>query len=219
MNIIKILFTIFLLLFSHLPNNLCAKNKKKSNNSFISENTTQLDKESFIEKVCDYKSNSKEWKYIGDKPAIIDFYADWCGPCKLLTPRLEDVAASYKDSIYVYKVNIDEQPELAAMFNIRSIPTLLFIPMINNPQTTQGLLPKETIEDAVQSILLKKTHPEEITTQSIDNKKDNSEELDSNKEIIDNSTLETNTSDKNQKTGFKRVQAKIVDFNEIKKIK
>ena len=91
-----------------------------------------LNKEDFTTKVANVW-NGGEWKYLGDKPAIIDFFATWCGPCKALSPILEEVADKYKDQIYVYKVDVDQQEELAALFNIRSVPSLLFIPMEGKP--------------------------------------------------------------------------------------
>lgn len=87
-----------------------------------------LTKEEFLKKVVDYENNPTEWKYLGDKPAIVDFYADWCGPCKMIAPILEELAAEYKDRIVIYKVNTEQEQELAAVFGIRSIPTLLFYP-------------------------------------------------------------------------------------------
>ena len=109
----------------------CANGSNKENNT-KKENTMKtiaLTKADFLTKVANYETNPTEWKYLGDKPALIDFYASWCGPCKALAPVLEELAAEYGDSIYIYKVNTEEEQELAAAFGIRSIPTLLFIPM------------------------------------------------------------------------------------------
>ncbi len=115
-----------------------------------------LTKADFIEKITDYESNPGEWKYLGDKPALIDFYADWCGPCKKIAPVLEELAEVYKDEIYIYKIDVDKEEELAAIFGISSIPSLLFIPMDDTPQLTQGALPKENLETVIREYLLNK---------------------------------------------------------------
>src|ERR1035437_5143984 len=99
-----------------------------------------LTKETFIEKVANFEANPKEWKYLGDKPCIIDFYAAWCGPCKAVAPILEELAKTYDGQIYVYKINTDEKQELAGAFGIRSIPSLLFVPMDGKPQMSVGAL-------------------------------------------------------------------------------
>ena len=107
-------------------------------------------------KVADYETNPTEWKYLGDKPALIDFYASWCGPCKALAPVLEELAAEYGDQIHIYKINTEEEQELAAAFGIRSIPTLLFIPMEGKPQMAQGALPKAMLKKAIDEVMLGK---------------------------------------------------------------
>ena len=117
--------------------------------------TIELTKAEFLKKVVDYESNPKEWKYLGDKPAIIDFYADWCGPCKAVAPIMEELAEEYDGKIYVYKVNTGEEEELSALFGIRSIPSILFIPMEGKPQMAQGAMPKDTFKQAIEEILLK----------------------------------------------------------------
>lgn len=88
----------------------------------------------FLQKVADYERNPDTWHYLGDKPAVIDFYASWCGPCRALAPVLDELAAKYGEEIYVYKIDVDSEQELAAVFGIRSIPTLLFIPTEGNPR-------------------------------------------------------------------------------------
>ncbi|MHC1691370.1 MAG: thioredoxin [Bacteroidales bacterium] len=113
-----------------------------------------ITKDEFIKKVANYESNPSEWKYLGDKPCIIDFYADWCGPCKMVAPILEDLATEYNDKIYVYKVDTEAEQELAGAFGIRSIPTLLFCPMNGAPQMAQGALPKATFKEAIENVLL-----------------------------------------------------------------
>ncbi|MCK5730589.1 MAG: thioredoxin [Draconibacterium sp.] len=116
--------------------------------------TVQLTNDSFKEKVFNYEVN-KEWKYEGDKPCIIDFYADWCGPCKQIAPVLEELAKEYDGKIIIYKVDTEKQKELASAFGIRSIPSLLFVPLSGQPQMSQGALPKEQFEKIINDVLLK----------------------------------------------------------------
>ncbi len=111
-----------------------------------------LTKETFLEKVFDYEKN-KEWQFQGDKPCIIDFYADWCGPCKMLTPILEEISKEYEGKIDIYKINTEDEQELAAIFGIRSIPSMLFCPMNDKPQMSVGALPKNAIENAINEVL------------------------------------------------------------------
>lgn len=113
-----------------------------------------LTKAEFISNVADFENNPTEWKFLGSRPAIIDFYATWCGPCKMLAPVLDEIAAEYADKIDVYKVNVEEEEELAAIFGIRSVPSLLFVPMDGAPQMAQGALPKNALKDAIGSVLL-----------------------------------------------------------------
>lgn len=115
---------------------------------------THLTKADFLTKVANYEMNNNEWVYLGDKPAIIDFYADWCGPCKAIAPVLEELAREYENDIYIYKVDTDKEQELAAAFGIRSIPTLLFVPMVGKPEMAQGALPKATFKELIHTILL-----------------------------------------------------------------
>lgn len=105
--------------------------------------------------VYDYRESPKEFKYKGKLPAIVDFYADWCRPCRMFAPILEEVAKTYKGQIKVYKVNIDKEPELAQVFGVQSIPTLLFIPVGKQPAIQPGLLQKEQLEQIVKEFLLK----------------------------------------------------------------
>ena len=115
-----------------------------------------ITKAEFLAKVMNYEKNPTEWIYLGDKPCLIDFYASWCGPCKRLAPVLDELAQEYDGEIYIYKVNTEQERELAAVFGIRSIPTLLFCPMGENPQVAQGALPKEQLKEAIDKVLLKK---------------------------------------------------------------
>lgn len=114
-----------------------------------------INQSEFIEKVYDYKKNPDKWVYEGSKPAIVDFYADWCGPCRRLSPVLEKLAEKYKDKIVIYKVNTDKERELAAAFGITSLPTLVFIPLRDTPQVSQGALPQEVLEKGIEEVLLK----------------------------------------------------------------
>jgi len=112
--------------------------------------------ETFKEKVFDYEKNPDKWVYEGDKPCIIDFYADWCKPCKLIAPIMEELANEYKGQITIYKVNTEKQRELSKIFGIRSIPSVLFVPMEGQPQMSQGALPKESFKQAIDEFLLGK---------------------------------------------------------------
>ncbi len=138
--------------------NVKQETKKENNNKTEKKKmgTIHLTKDEFLKKVVDYENNPNEWKYLGDKPAIIDFYADWCGPCKMIAPVLEELAAEYADEIYIYKIDTEKERELAAAFGIRSIPTLLFVPMGEAPQMAQGALPKNAFKEAIDKVLLKK---------------------------------------------------------------
>ncbi len=111
-----------------------------------------LSKESFIEKIFDYENN-KEWNFKGAKPCIIDFYADWCAPCRMVSPILEQIALEYKGLVDIYKIDTEAQQELASIFGIRSIPSILFVPVGENPRMSVGALPKEGFEKAIVEIL------------------------------------------------------------------
>jgi thioredoxin len=111
-----------------------------------------LTKESFLSKVFNYEAN-KEWKFEGTRPCIIDFYADWCGPCKMVAPVLEELSGEYNGKLDVYKIDTEAEQELASIFGIRSIPSLLFVPLTGQPQMAMGALPKETFEKAFKEVL------------------------------------------------------------------
>lgn len=115
--------------------------------------TVQLTTEAFKQDIFDY-TQEKEWKYKGTKPAIIDFYADWCGPCKMVAPVLEELAGEFKDSLTIYKVDTEVEQELAAVFGIQSIPTFLFIPMEGLPMLQPGALPKKAFQQVIAEHLL-----------------------------------------------------------------
>lgn len=130
------------------------RNKNKTKTEDKEMKTIQLTKEEFKKRIMDYEKNDK-WSYIGDKPAIIDFYATWCGPCKATAPVLEDIAGEYEGKLYVYKVDVDQEQELASLFGVRSIPTLLFIPMDGQPQMQVGAMGRSGFEEVIKSVLLK----------------------------------------------------------------
>jgi thioredoxin len=111
-----------------------------------------LTKETFKEKIFNFETN-KDWKFEGDKPAIIDFYADWCAPCKMVAPILEELQVEYGDKLNIYKIDTEDQRELAGMFGVQSIPSLLFIPSEGQPQMAMGALPKETFKKAISDVL------------------------------------------------------------------
>jgi thioredoxin 1 len=117
--------------------------------------TIPLTYETFKTKVFDFEKH-QEWKFEGDKPCLIDFWAAWCGPCRMIAPILEELSEEYKDQINIYKVNTEEEPELAALFGIRSIPSLLFVPMNGKPQMAAGALPKEVLKEIIDKELLGK---------------------------------------------------------------
>ena len=109
---------------------------------------------SFQQLVWDYKANPQAWLYRGDKPCIIDFYADWCRPCKMVAPIMDELAAEYKGKVTIYNINIDEQRELAGMFNITSIPAVIFIPKSGKPQVSVGAMQKSAYVEMIQNVLM-----------------------------------------------------------------
>lgn len=140
----------------------CGNNAGQGNRKEVQENASKhtnvvhLTRASFLAKVYNYEKNPKEWVYEGEKPAIVDFYATWCGPCKAIAPVLEKLAEEYEGRIVVYKVDTDREPELSAAFGIRSVPTLLFIPAQGTPQAAHGALPEEALRKTVEEFLLGK---------------------------------------------------------------
>lgn len=115
--------------------------------------TINLTKGGFLRKVANYMANPHEWKFLGERPALIDFYAPWCGPCKSLSPVLDELAKEYAGKIDIYKVNVDDEQELASLFRIRSVPTLVFAPMKGEPHITSGAPTKAQLKKALDTFL------------------------------------------------------------------
>ena len=145
MNSKKLLTRLMLLLF--------AMKAAAFNKGDETMKATNLTKEDFLTKVMDYKNNPTEWKYLGDKPAVIDFYASWCGPCKMMAPIMDELAKEYEGKVYIYKIDTEAEEELAQIFGIRSIPSLLFIPMDGKPMMSQGALPKAELKKIINENL------------------------------------------------------------------
>ena len=140
--------------FSLLFSNCKAENPKGSSSSPAADNAVvYLTNETSKKLVFDYEAN-KEWKYEGSKPAIIDFYADWCAPCRQLSPLVEEIAKEYAGKIVVYKVDTEKEKILSQSLGISGLPTLLFIPAEGSPQVSMGLLPKESLVKAINDVLL-----------------------------------------------------------------
>lgn len=156
MKILKTLLA-FLVLFIVAA---CSGSQTKKNNQLTKEDQNMevmsLNKADFLQKVYNYETSPKEWKFEGSRPAIIDFYATWCGPCKMMSPILDEVSKEYSGQIDVYKIDVDQEEELAAAFGIRSIPTLLFIPMNEQPRILQGAMAKDQLKKTINEVLLPK---------------------------------------------------------------
>ena len=126
----------------------CEKQKCKKNCTEQVAGCITINGEEFTKLVADL--SQPEWKYLGDKPAVVDFYADWCGPCKAIAPTLEEIAKEYAGELYIYKINVDNDPEIANAFNIVGIPTLLFIPMEGRYTVKTGAMPKEGLVEIIK---------------------------------------------------------------------
>src|SRR6476661_3010863 len=116
--------------------------------------TIHLSAQDFKDKIFNYETE-QDWKFKGDKPAVIDFYADWCGPCRSIAPALEELSEQYKDQLVIYKIDTDKEMELSSLFGIQSIPTLLFIPVNGQPMLQKGALPKNVLQQIIEERLLK----------------------------------------------------------------
>lgn len=137
----RILFTVLLLALYILP--------------MAADDVTYLTTAEFKARIFDYTTN-KDWSYKGDKPCVIDFYTTWCGPCKRLAPIMEELSQTYCDQVKFYKVDTERERELAAVFQISSIPQVLYIPVEGDPMLLKGLYPKENIVEIIEKHLLKK---------------------------------------------------------------
>lgn len=115
--------------------------------------TINLTKGGFLRRVADFEKSPNEWKFLGDKPALIDFFAPWCGPCKSLSPVLEELSEEYAGKVDIYKVNVDDEEALSEYFGIRSIPTLYFVPMDGEPRRAMGALPKSQLKEMLDSLI------------------------------------------------------------------
>jgi len=137
-------------------------NTVTSTSSSVGSPSEKLTKAAFIQKVWDYTKTPTEWKYLGNKPAIVDFYADWCGPCKIASPILDEIGTEYAGKVLVYKVNTDQERELAQVFGITGIPAFLYIPANGKPVMMSGIgrskedTKKMFIENIEKYLLLKK---------------------------------------------------------------
>ncbi len=149
--------SFFALLMITVSFTMCSGNNDKESAKTVNPGegvVNQMDAAMFSKIVWDYKTSPEVWKYLGDQPCIIDFYADWCRPCKLVAPIMEDLAKEYKGQVRFYKVNTDEQKELAGLFRVTSIPAILIIPKNGKPQMTMGAQPKENFVKAIKEIIL-----------------------------------------------------------------
>jgi thioredoxin len=161
MKLIKSIMSAFAIV---LATTACAGNggeNKKSNEPTKEDykmEVVSLNKAEFLKKVYDFEANPNDWKFEGKRPAIVDFYATWCGPCKALHPVLEELSKEYSGKVDIYQIDVDQEKELAAAFGIRSIPTLLLIPMKEEPRITQGALPKDQLKKAIDEFLLKQNN-------------------------------------------------------------
>ncbi len=115
--------------------------------------TIHLTKGGFLRRVADLENNPNEFKFLGDKPALIDFYASWCGPFQMLAPTLEELSEEYAGKVDIYKVDVDDERDLADIFGIRSVPTLIFVPMTGSPKRTMGALPKSQLKELLDAML------------------------------------------------------------------
>ena len=139
-----------LIVFFSLVTTLSAQTQKEEST------VIQMNKQMFLDKVFDYTTGATEWKYLGDKPCVIDFYATWCGPCRMVAPILKDLAKEYGDQIVIYKVDTDKEKELSMAMGIQSLPTIVFIPQAGQPQVIVGAADKATFKRAIDEVLLKK---------------------------------------------------------------
>jgi thioredoxin len=150
--------TFILLFLAAFTFNACSNTENKDNigNSNTEGQVNKLTSESFQKFIWNYKTSPNEWVFIGDQPCIIDFYADWCRPCKMVSPIMDELSKEYKGKVRIYKVNTDEQRELAGLFNVSSIPAILFVPKNGKPQMSVGAMQKPAYVEMIQNVLLVK---------------------------------------------------------------
>ncbi len=158
----KTIFSILALsLFMLISCNNTAQNKGKNedakNQTMSQASVKQLNKVGFIDKIMDYETNPTTWIYKGEIPSVVDFYADWCRPCKIVAPIMEELAKEYEGRINIYKVDVDQEKELSQYFRIESIPAILFIPLKGEPSMQAGAMSKEQYRKIFDEFLLKKT--------------------------------------------------------------
>jgi|LQAB01.1.fsa_nt_gi thioredoxin len=148
----KLLTSIFVLatVFSACAQTTATKATEPAN----SNEPVHLTKAEFLKRVANWEATPDQWVYLGDKPCLIDFYTTWCGPCKRIAPIVEELAKTYAGQIYVYKIDTDKEREIAALFNIRSIPSLLFVPMHGAPQMAVGAIDQATFVKIINEVLL-----------------------------------------------------------------
>jgi len=149
-----LLFAAILFSFNHAYAKSDTENEAKSGDDLTGE-VIVLNKEGFLKKIYNYEKNPKEWVYEGNHPCIIDFYANWCPPCKKVEPILKELAKEYKGKIIIYKINTDNERELASIFRISSIPTYFLIPAKGEPQSLKGAMPRESFVKVIDEFLLK----------------------------------------------------------------
>jgi thioredoxin len=134
------------------------KNEESVSGNPVTENTegkvTRINADMFKKLVWDYQKNPSQFVFNGDQPVVIDFYADWCRPCKMVAPIMDELAKEYQGKVRIYKVNTDEEVELARLFNIRSIPAILYVPKTGKPQMSVGMSGKEVYVKTIQDVLL-----------------------------------------------------------------
>ena len=153
--ITTLLLTAGILLLSAVPNWAAGQERKTGKNDEGMGKVQHITKAEFLQKVYNYEANPQTWKYEGEGPAIVDFFATWCGPCKALSPVLDELAAEYGDKLTIYKVDVDQERELAGAFGIRSVPTLLFIPADGEPSMSPGAPSKAQLKQIIDEHLLK----------------------------------------------------------------
>ncbi len=156
MRTLKDLFLVSVVLLLVSCSLSAQSDKNKTESAAAQGEVVALTKADFLSKVYNYEKNPQEWVYEGSRPCIVDFYADWCGPCKRVAPVLKELAKEYKDDIIIYKINVDSEEELANAFGVQSIPTLLFIPMKGKPQAARGVLSKEDFVRQINGFMLGK---------------------------------------------------------------